>query len=119
VVRHTARGTLIRKEKSEFDKQSGWYLSYDPTGKRKGVFLTKQAGRGSYWGLSKTVRKETEPYDYTITASNGELAGWHLGAGAEAETLTDQDGDEFRAREAVLVRDPKAKPRYYLFEIAP
>jgi hypothetical protein len=36
-----------------------------------------------------------------------------------AEKPTDQGSNEFRAREAVLLREPKVKPRYKLFEIAP
>jgi len=40
------------------------------------------------------------------------------GQSLERKKLTDEDSNELRAREAVLVRDPKVEPRDNLFEIA-
>jgi hypothetical protein len=112
VIKRTKDGTLIREE-------DGGYLSYDVTGKRKEVFLTKEAGQGSYWDVQLSRVKGVRPYDTVIRARNGKLRGAYLGAGDEAEAHRDRDGKRYRARQAVLVEKPKVVPRYYLFPIAP
>jgi hypothetical protein len=119
IFEETRQGTLIRVQPDKDDKWGGWYLSYDVKGTKKEVFLTRKPGPGSYWSVVKNVTKENLPYTTKISAAAGKLKGWSLTAGAKSEKLKDYKGRPFTARKAVLARDGKKPPRFYIFEMAP
>src|SRR5262249_23949996 len=107
------KGVLIRVSSDSFDEYDGWYLSYDITGKRKEVFLTKKPGLGSYW------KADPRGGDDSLTASAGSQKGWHLPAGKAAGKLKDDKGKTFTAYRAVLAKDPKPLPVFSFVELSP
>lgn len=78
-ITKTARGYTIQVTGG---KWGGWYLSYDPTGKDKAVFLTKGPTAGSYWGIGHVGNPGTTP----VWAKAGPLKGWSLDRGAKVGT---------------------------------
>jgi hypothetical protein len=95
------------------DKYYRWYLSYDTEGKDKKVFLTKDAGPGSYWAV------ETRGESTVIQAKAGKLEDWYLNLGEGAGTLKDNRGERFTMYQAVLDRKPRPLPRFTFVELSP
>jgi len=89
------RGVTLRLR--SHNEWRGWYLSFDPTGKRKTVFLSKKRTKGSYWSLHPGTRRyETLN---TIRATAGKLKGWYLDGGAKlAIMLTRPSSPKSRGR---------------------
>jgi hypothetical protein len=119
VFKETPNGTLIHLEPSKTYKYGGWYLSFHLKGKRKEVFLSKKPGPGSYWSVGRNGTAKDLPYTRTFNAAAGKLKGWTLSAGPKAQKLKDRNGRPFRAYRAVLKKNPKPVPRFYVFSIAP
>jgi len=78
-------------------KWKGWYLTYDPSGKRKTVFLSKKPTAGSYWSLGNIGG----PHTASITAKAGKLKDWYLDRG-EPVKRKDQEGKPYTAHRVVL-----------------
>src|SRR5262249_24327247 len=83
------------------DKWTGWYLTYDPTGKKKTVFLSKKPTAASYWSLGNIGG----PHTASITAKAGKLKDWYLDRG-KAVKRKDQEGNPYTAHRVVLTKDP-------------
>ena len=78
-ITKTARGYTIQVTGG---KWGGWYLSYDPTGKEKRVFLSQAPTAGSFWGIGHVGNPGTTP----VWAKAGALKGWSLDRGAKVGT---------------------------------
>jgi hypothetical protein len=108
----TKKGQTIRFFSN--DKWDGWYLTCDPTGKRKTVFLSKKPTAGSYWSLGSVG----ERHPTSITAEAGKLKGWYVNTGAKAERLKDVNGRPYNAFEVILAKEPKPIPEFYTYPVA-
>jgi hypothetical protein len=115
----TGRGVLIRADVGKGLKYHGWYLSYDPAGKDKGLFLSKEPTAGSYWAVVKNTAEGGQPYVHSFHAKAGRLSLWTLSVGDKAERLKGRRGRPYTAYKVVLKRDPRPVPRFYLIEVAP
>jgi hypothetical protein len=108
----TKKGDMVRLLSR--DKWRGWYLTYDPTGKKKTVFLSKKPTAGSYWSL----RNIGGPRTGSITANAGKVKDWYLDKG-EAVKRKDQEGKPYTAHRVVLTKDPKPLLKFHIDTIAP
>jgi hypothetical protein len=111
-IDETRKGTTVRLGSN--DKWDGWYLSCDPKGKKKTVFLSKKLTAGSYWS---PVSIES-PHPGSITANAGKLKDWHLDTG-QAVKRKDKDGEAYTAHRVVLTKEPKRILKFYIYPVAP
>jgi hypothetical protein len=70
----------------------GWYLSYDPEGKDRHVFLREKAGAGSLWAVGLNTHLAKAPFDRFILAREGKVRGMWLDVGGKAKELKDREG---------------------------
>jgi hypothetical protein len=80
-ITKTAKGYTFRVAGGKWD---GWYLTYDPDGKKKPVFLSKEPIAGSYW---KSGGPPDRPGTSWIAGQSGKVEDWHIDRGEEAEKL--------------------------------
>jgi hypothetical protein len=111
----------------------GWYLSYNPTGKDKRVFLSKAPAAGSCWDLDHL--SEPGKWDTHVWAAAGALRGWSLDRGAKVGTedrsekrtgprsygeMAKKKGEKKRPQECeyqVTVSNKRKPPAFAIYEI--
>jgi hypothetical protein len=92
-------------------RRQGYYLAYDPTGKKPGVFLSKEPGEGTTW---KRPRAKGEgPPARHVQADEGAVKGRYLMPG-KAKEVRDKDGKVHTSYDLILVEKPK-KPAVFDF----
>jgi hypothetical protein len=111
-IDETKKGSTVRLV--SIDKWDGWYLSCDPRGKKKPVFLSKKLTAASYWSL---VSMESQ-HPGSITANAGKLKDWYLDRG-EAVKRKDKDGEAYTVHRVVLTKEPKRILKFYIYPVAP
>jgi hypothetical protein len=90
------------------------YLTYDPTGKGKSVFLAPEPTEGSHW---KSM--SGGPGGKTFLAGQGKLAGWYLDIDPNGEKVKGKDGKEYTVYSLILSETPRLLERCSAFPIAP
>jgi hypothetical protein len=111
-IDETKKGQTIRLLSN--DKWDGWYLTCDPKGKSKAVFLSRKPTAGSYWSLGSVGERHPTP----ITAEAGKLKRWYLNTGAKAERLKDVNGRPYHAFVVILSKEPKPIPEFHTYPVA-
>jgi hypothetical protein len=110
-VKDTKKGHTIRLLSD--DKWDGWYLTCDPKGKRKTLFLLQKLTDGSYWSLSNVGG----PQPTFIFAIAGKGKGWSLYKGKTVKRK-DKDGKPYTAYQAIVSKTPKPVPKFKIYTVA-
>ncbi len=103
-------GTAVRARKGKGKWQ---YLTYDPTGKEKGVFLAEELTDGACW---KTVEGIG---DKTFQAARGKVAGWYLDISPKGEKVRGSNGKEYTVHPLILSEERELLERCRAYPIAP
>jgi hypothetical protein len=89
-----AAAWLLNKEKDDrttiqvlFEGEwNRWYLTYDPEGKKEGVFLSKTKGAGTQWTLTK-LEDSADKMAHLLQAAEGKMGGRFLAISPDEKRL--------------------------------
>jgi hypothetical protein len=96
----TKNGYTIRVLGGKWDD---WYLTYDPDGKGKALFLSGKPKPGSYWEVNGLYGMRA----CFIHATAGAVKGWQPDRGEEVQRVKGADGKLHRAYRALLAERPQ------------
>jgi hypothetical protein len=111
----TTKGYTFRVAGGKWD---GWYLTYDPEGKKNTVFLSKQPVAGSYW---KSGGPPDRPGASWMAARSGKVEDWHIDRGEQPEKIKGPRGrlPDLTAYNVILAAKPKHVRKVQMTVIAP